>query len=212
MKLNKLLKHCDQIFERDSDILLVSRKISYFSGVDFLYREVLDIGGIHAYSRALRVFGLTNCSEAKNIIWWNEPETWKAEYKGFFDNIWAFAEDIFGNQFVFYKNGIGWLEVETGAIRPICKTFSEWIGILLKDVNYYTGSSLAESWQKSHHTEPLNGMYHLCPIKPFVCGGKYDINNVFRCDAKENLSLKAEIAQQIHKLPEGTEIRINLGS
>jgi len=84
----------------------------------------------------------------------------------------AFAEDVFGNQFLFNHSGVVWLEVETGKLRGLCNTFSEWMALIVRDIDFYTGAWLARAWEKSHPDEPLTGMYHLAPLTLFVCGGE----------------------------------------
>lgn len=206
--LDKLWSEADTVFKSSESIEKVLSEISKFDAVDAAYKEVLNRGGIHVFSRSLRIFGLTNSKDAKNISWWNESKTWKSEYRDFFTDVWAFAEDVFGNQFLFDNSGVVWLELETGKLKWLTHTFTEWISLINKKTNYYTGASVSEAWQKAHPDEPLTGMYHLCPVTLFVCGGEYEIGNLFRFDAKDHMSIKAKIARQIKDLPNGSKIEI----
>jgi hypothetical protein len=206
MVVDKFWKNARDVFDRKQSLERVWELVGKFPGVDTAYGVVLERGGIHVFSRALRVFGLTEDPRAKSLLWWNEPATWKSEYRDFFSDSWAFAEDVFGNQFMFDDKQVVWLQVETGELKPICATFTEWIQLVLGDAEFYTGARIAQAWEQAHPDEPLTGMYHLCPVKLFVCGGEYDLQNLFRLPAEHNMVLKADIARQIKNVPNGTEI------
>jgi len=207
MLIDELLHNADVTFDYTSELELALSTIEKYPGVDDVYRKVLSKGGFHAFSRSLRVFGLTQHNDAKNILWWNEPTTWKFEYRDFLKEVWSFAEDVFGNQFLFDLNGLFWLNNETGELTYLCDTFSQWLSIIKKDILYYTGAKFALDWHKIHPDEILTGKFYLCPIIPFVCGGDYDVKNLFRYDALKCLSLKADFARQIKNLPNGTQIK-----
>ena len=211
MLLDKLLKSSDQVFKSTVSIDLPKALDSFskFPAVDTEYENIIKIGGIHVFYRALRIFGFTSDQKAKNIFWWNKTSTWKRKYKKLLANTWAFAEDVFGNQFLFDSTGIVWLNSESGELKCMCKTFTEWIEIILDDIDFYTGRSIARSWEKKHPDQELTGQYLLCPVVPFICGGEYIISNLFRCDAQKCMLLKAEISRQIRGLPDGTKISIN---
>jgi len=211
MLLDDILKHADEIFERVQH-LDYELPLRIFPGADKTYQRLLKIGGIHAFSRALRIFGLTKNSNAKNIIWWNEPRVWKLKCRGFFLDAWSFAEDVFGNQFMFNKDAVVWLQLETGELQYICGSFKEWLSVINTDINFYTGASIARAWDKTHTNEKITGMYHLCPLKLFVCGGSYTIDNMFRYSVFEHMSLKAKIAQQIRNSPDGAQIELSFES
>jgi hypothetical protein len=208
MFVDDLWKNADAVFESKGDCELALPLVTKFAGADVAYEQVLERGGIHAFSKALRLFGLTEHENAKNILWWNEPSTWKAEYHDFFTDAWAFAEDVFGNQFMFDHSGVVWLELETGRLRWLCRTFSEWVALVLKETDFYTGARFAQAWEEAHPDESLTGMYHLAPLTLFVCGGQYDIENLWRCAAHGHMAMNASIARQIKHLPNGTKIEI----
>lgn len=209
MKLDNLWDISDRVFKNIANEKDVIDLIRDYPSFDDEYAECLNRGGAHVFSGALRIFGLTDDIDAQNILKWNNPETWKKEYKSFFNDIWVFAEDIFGYQFLFNKNGIGRLDIETGEIEILCKTFTSWISIILDKPDYYSGSSVAAKWARTFPKERLTGRYHLCPITLFVCGGKYEIDNLFRIESIKNMKIKAQIAEQIKDLPDGTPIEFS---
>ena len=209
MILDSLWKYSEETFELSEPFEPVLKLIHDFPSVDDEYKECLSRGEMYAFSKSLRIFGLTNDSEARNILKWNNPDTWKSWYKGFFTDVWSFAEDVFGFQYLFDRNGVVQLNIETGELQSLCKTFSEWIHLILKETKFYTGYPIAERWNETHPDEIITGKLHLCPIIPFVCGGNYDMENLFLLDALKCLSLKADIARQIKDLPDGTQIKFN---
>jgi hypothetical protein len=211
MLFDKLIEYSNEIFESSIKKEASEIKPSYsdFPAADYVYEEVIKMGGIHAFSKSLRIFGFTSDKHAKNIIWWNKDSTWKYEYKKFFRNAWAFAEDIFGNQFLFDQSGVAWLNSESGETQHLCKTFSEWIEMLFANINFYTGMSIKQDWEKANPDQELTGQYLLCPTIPFILGGEYKIDNLFRIEGQKCMLLKAKIAQQIRNLPDGTKITIN---
>jgi hypothetical protein len=207
MKIDQLWNNSEEQFERSGDIKDILRVVGDYPSYDEEYAECLSRGGIHLFSKALRIFGLTNHKDARNILRWNNPDIWKSGYALFFKDVWAFAEDVFGFQYLFYKEGVGQLDIETGKINLLCKTFKDWIALVMENRNYYSGFSVAQEWGKVHADEPLTGAYHLSPVTLFVCNGGYEIDNFFRIEAEQNLCVKAQIARQLKDVPDGTQIK-----
>ncbi len=208
MLLDVFYKNATEIIERKEEPEVVLDLVRGFPAVDVVYEDHIKQGGIHAYSRALRVFGLTKDENAKNIMWWNEESTWKHGYREFFKNAWTFAEDVFGNQFMFDSKGVAWLDIETGELKFLCSTFSQWIKLINDDSDFYTGEPIARIWEEAYPEEPLTGMYHLCPVQLFVCKGDYTLENLWRSAAQGHMAMNASIAQQIKDLPDGTKIEL----
>jgi hypothetical protein len=207
--LDNLWNKSEEKFSRLDGIDSVYKTVHDFSGVDDHYRECLNRGGVHVFSKALRIFGLTSDERAQNIVKWNNPNSWKKEYKTFFADAWAFAEDVFGCQYLFDSKGVIRLDIETGELTSLCAKFTEWIALILDEPNFYSGASIAKQWSDVHPEEPLTGKYHLSPITPFVCGGTYDLDNFFRVNSVENLQFKANFANQIKDLPDGSQIKFS---
>jgi len=208
MLLDSLWKYSEETFERSEPFEPVLKMIREFPSADDEYKECISRGEMYAFCKSLRIFGLTNESKARNILKWNSPDTWKSEYQGFFTDVWSFAEDVFGFQYLFDHKGVVQLNIETGELQFLCKTFSEWMRLILKETKFYTGYPIAKKWNKAHPDEIISGQYHLCPVVPFICKGSYEIDNLFLMKAQENLQVKAQIAQQIKNVPDGTKIKI----
>lgn len=204
----QLCQLADEVFPRTACVNDIAGKCRCFAGADAAYQELLEVGALHLYAGSLRVFGRCKGHQTKDINWWNDPQTWKSLYGNEVVDTWAFAEDILGNQFVFTKDGIGWLDIETGQIRSLCEKFSDWIGLVHSDPDYYTGRNLALEWYAQHGRLSINGLSHLCAITLFACGGPYSTDNLFVMDSLRHIHLKADIARQIRHLPDGTKIEI----
>ncbi len=181
-----------------------------FPAADVLYWETLFTGGFAIFDGALRFFSVCAEPEARNVIEWNKPETWKFEYKELLNEpIWCFAEDVFGNQFCFKNDGVYWLEAETGKLERLCSTFSEWKELVDSDVDYYTGCTFARAWYDLHDADdPLTPNKILMPLTPFFCNGDFDVSNLFPMEAREAMCLRGNVAYQIKDTPDGTPIEI----
>jgi hypothetical protein len=81
---------------------------------------------------------------------------------------------------------------------------------LQEDGDYLTGESLLARWESKNGY--LNTGDRLCPKKPFVVGGEYDIENLSPLGIEKNLSYNSELAKQIHNLSDGTPIRFQIRS
>ena len=63
----------------------------------------------------------------RGLAEWNSSDLWKADYRGLADNIFCFAEDVFGQQFVVHEGKIGTFEVETWRLHD-CRSFLRGMG------------------------------------------------------------------------------------
>ncbi len=181
-----------------------------FAAADALYWEFVEYGGFAIHEGALRFFSVCAEPEARNVIEWNRPETWKFEYKELLpEKLWCFAEDVFGHQFCFGENGVYWLDPETGGLEYQGETFSEWRKFIAPSIDYFTGESLAKAWHEAHDSDdPLTPDKVLMPLTLFMAGGKFEITNVFPLDAIEAMRVRGNIAYQIKDVPDGASIQI----
>lgn len=115
----------------------------------------------------------------------------------------CFGEDLFGNQFIFYPDGVGMLTIETGEIEFIAKDFTGWLRELEEETDYYSGESLMLKWVKDNEIEPYE---RLTPKIPFVLGGEFNIENLYKTNCKIILEFNAYLAKQIRDLPDGETI------
>lgn len=58
--------------------------------------------------------------------------------------------------------------------------------------------------------EPLAGGYKYHFVIPGILGGKYDISNIKIISLIEQIRFSGSVGQQIHDLPEGSQVRLKL--
>ncbi|MEZ5344501.1 MAG: SMI1/KNR4 family protein [Pyrinomonadaceae bacterium] len=164
--------------------------------------------GFYAFESALHVFPSQSNGSEIGLEDWNRSTLWRDEYDGLAEGCLFFAEDVFGTQFCITKDQICIFDPETGSLEFLANTIEEWAEIVLSDFKVLTGYPLAHEWQ-IHHGRIPNGK-RLVPKTPFVAGGKFDIENLYLCDAVESMKFRAKIAKQIKDLPDGSRITFRL--
>ena len=125
-------------------------------------------------------------------------------YYAFVPPRYYFGCDVFGNQFGFSGERIFLLTIETGKSELLADSFSEWIAVIEKQKDYYTGQPILMKWEKGNSN--LNAVERLCPKKPFIIGGDYSVDNLYSMSCEEVIECNAKIALQIFNLPDGTPI------
>jgi hypothetical protein len=93
---------------------------------------------------------------------------------------------------------------ETGARERVASSIDEWIGWLLSDLDYITGQFVVDEWVQQ--CGPLERGCRLVPKCPFVVGGKYEVENVYSCEAIKGMRFRGTFARQIRDLPDGAQI------
>lgn len=163
-------------------------------------KEILEVkNGFYAFEGALHFF---SSKEHKNY------NIWKKSYKGLADDIFCFGEDAFGNQFSIKDDSIYFFDAETAETEFIANNFEEWAKLILDNYNFHTAFPLMHKWQIKNGIVPLNS--RLVPKKPFVMGGKYDIDNLYDLDSIKSMQLRGKIAYQIKNLPDGSTVKIDV--
>jgi len=74
----------------------------------------------------------------------------------------------------------------------------------MADYPFRTGHPLARAWQAKN--SPLRPGMRLLPKLLFVCGGQYEVENLYPLDDVQGMPFRASIANQIRDLPHGAEI------
>jgi len=204
---SEIVKYANETCRFSGNINTIVEQCQGLSAADDLYFEKVQEGGFCALEYALRFYTQTSNPEFHDVVSWNSQTGWKSLFSSIVqDNFWSFAEDVFGNQYIFWKSKVCMFEIETGCMTELCDSFSQWLELIVSSPNYYTGYSIAQQWNQENHSEPLTAQYNLSAIIPFVCGGEYSVSNVFRVDSVKNIELKADFARQIYNLPDGAQI------
>lgn len=125
------------------------------------------------------------------------------------EELFVFAEDAFGNQYGFLKNGkVVLVNIETAAFEFTLENFEDFAQKLFEDIDYFTGFSIMENWIKKHGL--IDDHKRLCPKKPFIVGGGYEIENFYVLGKEDLFDFNSYLAKQIKDLPEGTEIQFKI--
>ena len=159
------------------------------------------------FSQALVLYPHTQTHEYPDIE--NVNRSLKEEYGNHLTNLISFGEDIFGNQFCFdaHREEIVFFNIEDASKNLMGKTFEDWVDCFTKDFDYYSGFTYALEWQKENRLKPDQ---RLCPKKPFTIGGDYNVSNFYASDYPKFIKINASIAKQLHDLPDGTDVRLNI--
>lgn len=183
------------------DILKIINDDSYS---DF----IKNFGDGYFFNNALHLYGFSKENEFHDLYYRNHFFKNKYSWVENINHIICFGEDIFGNQFVHYLEGFGIFFIETSEIEFISKDFSGWLRLITEDIDYYTGESLAIEWFQQNGK--LEFYERLIPKKPFVLGGDYEIFNLYNKNFEYIVGFMSDIARQIHNLPNGSKIDIEI--
>ena len=207
-KIEKLLSISSDSFSQRSvniapDLLMAAGKLG---------RELKDLlnfkNGFFSFESALRVFSTNETEFSCDLSIWNSSELWRSDYGDLADGCLFFAEDIFGGQFCIKNNTIYAFDPETGDLEEVSQSFEDWAGQILSDYNVWTGYSLAHEWQKKHGVLPYD--QRLMPKTPFVCGGQFELDNLFAIKVVSGMKSRANLARQIADMPDGAQIEFNI--
>jgi hypothetical protein len=160
------------------------------------------------YQQSIQIYSFNHDYSFNDIEYLNQLLT--DEYKIIFEDLFSFGQDLFGNQFCFNKldGKIVFFNVEIGDRVVIADNFLGWIEEIYKRFDYYVAMNLLESWTSNNK---LENSQRLCPKKPFVIGGVYELNNLYAGTFPASLRAYSNIARQLYDLPDGTKIEIKIG-
>lgn len=171
--------------------------------------EILNLrNGFFAYESALLVRPLQHKRPPTGSLEWNASELWKVEYVEDTSDAFFFAEDVFGGQYCIRHDEICTFDPETGLFETMSSSLGGWANDVMADYHFRTGFRLAHEWQRRN--APLLPGMRLLPKMPFVCGGKYDVDNLYSLVDVNGMLFRASIANQIRNLPDGAEIVLGI--
>ena len=130
----------------------------------------------------------------------------KNEYGVIVSDLFFIGQDIFGNQFGINKDGCHLFNIETGDTEFLAKDFNELLEIIYYDLSYYSGMKLIDEWIKQNNKFLASERF--VPKIPFVLGGNYTIDNIYSMDCILAIKYNANIAKQVHNIPDGTDFKI----
>jgi hypothetical protein len=176
--------------------------------VDEGHRELLAAhDGLIAWGGGLRCFGVTSRA-LPDIASWNSAVGWRSAYRTLADGLFAFAEDVFGNQFCYEEQRVVRLQAETGDREFMAECLEHWAQAIVSDPDKELGLWLLREWVTAGNT--VRPSQHLCPKLPFVTGGSFETSNLYVLDRHESMAFRGDLAWQIRDVPTGGKIRIRV--
>lgn len=170
--------------------------------------ELLTLrNGFMAFESSLHIFPISGECQMTSLDW-NSDNLWKSDYKIPLPKFFCFGENIFGEQFCTSEGKVCRFDPETGALEELTSSIDAWAELILTESDLHTGFPLAHEWQVRNG--PLSLGYRLVPRTPFVCGGEFTIDNLVSMNAMKGMRSRANLANQIHELPDGTEIHFEI--
>jgi len=160
--------------------------------------------GFFAFESCLLVRPFGKNTVPKGIEHWNAREYWVREYELDGESPLFFAEDIFGHPYVIRNERVQKFDPETGEFEDFEDTLTRWSDSVVREYKLETGFPLGHLWQEEHGAIPAG--FRLCPKVPFVCGGKFKVENLFLIEDHKGMLSRANLARQIRDCPDGTQI------
>ena len=174
--------------------------------------ELLDMlrhrNGFYALDDALHVYPSHSNQQEIGLDCWNDASLWRDKYEGMADNCLFFAEDIFGGQFCIKDNDIYVFDPETGSLEFLATDIEGWATAIINNYEVLTGYPLAHLWEKQFGKLPPKK--RLLPKVPFIMGGDFSLGNLYLADVVEGMKFRADIAQKIKNLPDGSLVKMDI--
>lgn len=190
-----------------ADLALLSKyELAIRDNDYFSFIEKSGNGGFF-YGQSLHIYGYSDLHDFHSIEVLNSML--RNEYGNIIDDLVAFAQDLFGNQFCFDTSarGVVFFDSETGERDPIASGYAEWLNKLDDHLEYFTGVNVLNDWLSNNKFE---FGYRLCPKIPFIMGGEYKVNNLYGSKFPDFIKSYANIARQVYNLPDGTPVKLNM--
>ncbi len=172
------------------------------------YLAFIDkVNGGFFFGRSLLLYPFLKANEYPSIFYINEALT--KLYGSLVNGLISFAQDVFGNQFCFdtANNHVVMFTIEDAGRTIMADSCNGWLDVLASDVDFYTGKPYAAMWLAENDLA-INQV--ICPKIPFIIGGDYKIDNFYAASFPDFLAFHADFTKQIHQLPNGTKVGINV--
>lgn len=206
--LNKLLSHGSSSISKQKPEIIGKLHNLAGSLADDLLRMLSKHNGFYALEGALHVFPTHSSQQEIGLYDWNDDILWRNAYMELTNGCMFFAENVFGEQFCIKRDQIYIFDPETGALDHLANDIEGWAQAIINDYDFLTGYSLGNQWQQQNGQLPAKK--RLLPKIPFVAGGEFMLDNLYLADAVEGMKFRADIANQIKNLPNGTKIKFSV--
>lgn len=174
-----------------------------------LGRLLSRMNGFFLFDAGVQVFRVGEEGLGHDLLHWNSGAAWKDTYGGLADAQFCFGQDIFGVQFaVVGGEKVVCFDPETAEVTELGDSLESWAAWLLDDPDVHGAASFAYAFQREHGA--LDPAERLVPLRYFVGGGGYEFDNFAVKDAVTAMRIRGPLAQQVHGVPDGTTIRLDL--
>jgi len=117
--------------------------------------------GFYAFDNALQVFSDVPTLSEESVLRWNLPDYWKHHYGPLAPVGVCFAQDVFGNQFI-WNGEVYYFDAESGEVTWFAHCIEEWARRILDDPDTWAGRRTAQKWRAAAG-EPVVRGYRLVP-------------------------------------------------
>jgi hypothetical protein len=203
--IKKLLSVASDPIGNLVDVEATAYMVSSWGGLGQELAEMLTArNGFYAFEASLLVRPLRQSIVPLGVFEWNARDLWRGHYVDDLADVLFFGEDLFGGQFAIRNETVCAFDPETGQLEVMASSLGAWANGVLADYEFRTGHPLAHAWQLENG--PLAPGIRLLPKLPFVCGGKYAVENLYPSNDVKGMLFRASIANQIRDLPDGSQI------
>lgn len=188
-----------------SDPLCATPPLEWSGGPPELLELLRRKNGFLAFESALHVYPLGG-DVTPELLNWNAPQGWRAEYPDVDTRVIFFASDLFGAQYGVREAGVVRFEPEEGKTVEHSESISAWAKAVLADPALETGWELGHEWQLRYGA--LRQGHRLLPRVPFILGGDYTPDNLVSVQADEAMRIWAALARQVSLVSDGTAVSV----
>lgn len=189
---------------------LASLRTRASAGTPIYSALAMEVGGCEVSSGIWRIFSETYPGDG--VWWWNTKSAWRLQWNDLLPvDLFAFGEDVFGNQIVGTKGGAAsslWNH-ENGELCDLCVDPITLLETVARDGVDWIDAYTAEMTAVARRFVPLSRGSHLHWTRPLILGGNIDAGNITIVAREPHLVGHARLWRQIHDLPPGTEIRMS---
>jgi hypothetical protein len=154
----------------------------------------------------IQFYSISDQIDYQSIFYLND--LLRNEFGSIISDMFFIGQDIFGNQFGMKKKGYYLFNIETGDIEFLAKCFDDLLEVIYYNLSYYSGKELIAEWVMRNNKFIASDRF--APKIPFVLGGDYTIDNIYSLNCILNIRNNANIAKQVHNLPDGTNFKIEI--
>lgn len=165
--------------------------------------------GFFVFNAGIQVFRAGVEGLGYDLERWNDPTTWKDAYGGMADDLFCFAQDLFGTQFaVVDRSRVVMMDAESGVRHELGESLEEWAEWLLSEPDLNGHAQTARGWQDQFGA--LEVTERLVHRRPLVLGGEHAVDNVNVFDGLRLLRALGPLAVAMRDLPDGTPISFQI--